>query len=74
MFLASDTSWAPWYVLTSDDKKRARLNAITHLLHHIPYKVVPREKVELPKRQKPHGYKDPDYAYRRVPELTWPSE
>ncbi len=74
MFLASDTSWAPWFVVRSDDKKRARLNVITHLLHHIPYEDVPREKVELPKRQKAHGYKEPDYPYRRVPERTWPSE
>ena len=74
MFLASDTSWAPWYVAHSDDKKQARLNIITHLLSHIPYEKVPREKVKLPKRQKPHGYKDPDYAYRMIPALKWPAE
>ena len=74
MFLASDTSWAPWYVAHSDDKKQARLNIITHLLSHIPYEKVPREKVKLPKRQKPHGYTDPDYAYRMIPELKWPAE
>jgi polyphosphate kinase len=73
MFKASDTSWAPWYVIRSDDKKRARLNAITHLLHHIPYEEMPGEKVKLPERQKPRGYKEPDYPYKFVPELTWPS-
>jgi polyphosphate kinase 2 len=72
MFKASDTSWAPWYVIRSDDKKRARLNAIAHLLHHIPYEEMRGEKVKLPERQKPHGYKEPDYPYKFVPELTWP--
>ena len=50
MFLATDTAWAPWYVARSDDKKRARLNIISHLLSKIPYKKVPHEKVKLPKR------------------------
>src|SRR5204862_2041902 len=53
MFAATDSSWAPWYVLRSDDKRRARLNCITHLLKQIPYKEAPREKIKLPKRQKP---------------------
>jgi len=73
MFKATDTSWAPWFVIHSDDKKRARLNAITHILRHIPYEELPREKVKLPDRQKAHGYKDLDYPYKFVPELTWPS-
>ncbi len=68
MFKATDTTWAPWYVVRSDDKKRARLNTITHLLAHIPYEEVPREKVKLPDRQKAHGYKEPDYPYKFVPE------
>jgi polyphosphate kinase 2 len=67
MFKATDTAWAPWYVVNSNDKKRARLNLITHLLSKIPYKKVPREKVKLPKRQKPHGYREPDYPYKYVP-------
>jgi polyphosphate kinase 2 len=70
MFQATDTPWAPWYVVRSDEKKRARLNAITHLLKHIPYGDIPRDKVKLPDRQKPHGYKEPDYPYKFVPELT----
>ena len=48
MFKATDTPWAPWHVVRSDDKKRARLNVITHLLAQIPYKEPPREKPVLP--------------------------
>jgi polyphosphate kinase 2 len=68
MFKATDTAWAPWYVVRSDDKRRARLNLITHLLSMIRYKKAPREKVKLPKRQKRHGYRDPAYPYKFVPE------
>ena len=68
MFNATDTSWAPWYVVNSNDKKRARLNIITHLLSKVPYKEAPREKVKLPERQKPGGYREPDYPYKYVPE------
>ena len=71
MFQATDTSWAPWYVVHSDDKRRARLNVITHLLKHVPYQALPRDKVKLPERQKAHSYKEPDYPYRLVPELNW---
>jgi polyphosphate kinase 2 len=73
MFKETDTSLAPWYVVRSDDKKRARLNAITHLLAQIPYEELPREKVKLPDRQKAHGYEEPDYPYKFVPELKWPA-
>ena len=68
MFKTTDTKWAPWYVVNSNDKRRARLNLISHLLSKIPYKTAPREKVKLPKRQKPHGYKEPRYPYKFVPE------
>ena len=68
MFEATDTSWAPWYVVKSDDKKRARLNVITHLLSKVPYKKPAREKVKLPKRQKQHGYREPDYPFKFIPE------
>ncbi|MFO1325333.1 MAG: polyphosphate kinase 2 [Burkholderiales bacterium] len=68
MFQATDTAWAPWYVANSEDKKRVRLNIISHLLGRIPYKDTPREKVKLPDRQKDHGYKEPDYPYKFVPE------
>jgi len=67
VFAATDTKAAPWYVVDADDKRRARLNCINHLLSLIPYKAVPREKVELPKRQKPHGYSEPKRRVRRVP-------
>ena len=71
MFKATDTPWAPWHVVRSDDKKRARLNTIAHLLSQIPYKELPREKPVLPKRQKRDGYVEPDYPYKVVPELDW---
>jgi polyphosphate kinase 2 len=67
MFAASDTAWAPWWVVPSDDKKRARLNVISHLLKHIPYEDIPQEKIKLPKRQKPDGYTQPDYPFRYIP-------
>jgi polyphosphate kinase 2 (PPK2 family) len=51
MFAASDTAWAPWYVAHSDDKKRARLNVITHLLQQVPYVAPSRKRVELPHRK-----------------------
>ena len=71
MFKATDTSWAPWHVVRSDDKRRARLNVISHLLKQIPYGELPRDKPTLPKRQKAHGYVEPDYPYKLVPELDW---
>lgn len=67
MFKHTDTAWAPWYVAQSDDKKRARLNIITHLLSKIPYKAVSRTKIKLPPRQKAKGYQEPDYPYKIVP-------
>jgi polyphosphate kinase len=71
MFKATDTPWASWRVVRSDDKRRARLNVISHLLSQIPHEGLPREKPVLPKRQKPHGYVEPDYPYKFVPELNW---
>jgi polyphosphate kinase 2 (PPK2 family) len=68
MFAATDTEFAPWYVARSDDKKRARLNIITHLLAQVPYEEAPREKVVLPKRQKAGDYRDPDYPFKLVEE------
>jgi len=68
MFAATDTAWAPWFVVRSDDKERARLNCITHLLSQIPYKDAPREKIKLPKRQKPGKYEEPAYPYKYVEE------
>ena len=67
MFTATDTPQNPWYVVDSNDQRRARLNCITHLLSLIPYEEVQREKVKLPKRQARGDYIEPDYPYRRVP-------
>lgn len=69
MFAATDTAWAPWFVVRSDDKERARLNIISHILSQIPYKDVPREKIKLPKRQKPGDYRDPKYPFKFIPEV-----
>jgi polyphosphate kinase 2 (PPK2 family) len=68
MFRATDSSWAPWFAVRSDDKRRARLNIITHLLKAIPYERVPREKVKLPKRQKAHDYVESDYPFKYIPD------
>ncbi|KAB0269210.1 polyphosphate kinase 2 [Microvirga brassicacearum] len=68
MFAATDTDLSPWYVVKGDDKRRARLNCISHLLSLIPYEDVPRERVKLPKRQKSNGYVSTDHAYRLVPD------
>src|SRR5271170_870074 len=69
MFLASDTSWAPWYVVHSDNKRRARLNALTHILSKIPHEELPRAKVKLPKRQDRNDYKETDYPFRVIPKV-----
>jgi polyphosphate kinase 2 len=58
MLAATDTAWAPWYLVHSDDKKRARLSIISHLLSKIPYKEVHRDKVKLPKRSEKGAYDD----------------
>jgi len=68
MFAATDHGYAPWYVVRSDDKKRARLNTIAHLLGRVDYKSAPRKAVKLPKRQKAGGYKAPDYQFKFVEE------
>jgi len=71
MLKATDTKYAPWYIVRSDDKKRARLNCISHLLKLVPYEEVPREKVKLPKRSKKGRYDDQASLKGRkfVPEL-----
>jgi polyphosphate kinase len=67
MFTATDTGFAPWYVVPSDDKRKARLNLITHLLSSIPYKAPKRDKVKLPKRQKRGKYRESSYPFKLVP-------
>jgi len=68
MFAATDTDVSPWYVVQADDKRRARLNCIAHLLSLIPHEKLDRKKVVLPDRQKPRGYEQPKYDYRFIPE------
>jgi polyphosphate kinase 2 len=69
MFAATDTPETPWYVVPSNDQRRARLNCISHFLSLIPYEEVPREPIKFPKQQKKGDYKEPDYPYRYVPEI-----
>jgi len=58
MFEATNTKYAPWYIVRSDDKRQARLNCIRHLLGLIPYKKLPQEKPKLPDRSKDDPYDD----------------
>jgi polyphosphate kinase 2 (PPK2 family) len=69
MFAATDSSWAPWYVANSEDKKKVRLNIISHLLSKIPYETLPREKVKLPERKNLGKYQSPDYPFKFIPEV-----
>ncbi len=68
MFAATDTAETPWYVVDADNKRRARLNCISHMLSLIPYQEIPHEPVKLPKRQSKGDYVEPRYPYRYVPE------
>jgi len=67
MFAATDTPWAPWYVAYTDDKKRGRLNIISHLLSQIPYKPLTSRDVSLPRRQRRGNYVEPELTVRYVP-------
>jgi polyphosphate kinase 2 len=67
MFKASDTPWAPWYVARSEDKKKLRLNLITHLLAHVPYEELPQEDVKLGKRRV-GKYTPIDYPFKYIAE------
>jgi polyphosphate kinase 2 len=67
MLLATDTQYAPWYIVDSNDQRRGRLDCISHLLGLIPYKEIKREKIKFAKRQKRKGYVEPDRTYRHVP-------
>jgi polyphosphate kinase 2 len=67
MLAATDTSWAPWWIADTEDKKRGRLNIISHLLSRVPYAPLPVNDVGLPERQKPEGYVEPDLPLRRIP-------
>jgi polyphosphate kinase len=67
MFAATDTAWAPWFVAGTDDKKRGRLNIISHLLSQVPYQPPAHRDIVLPKRQRPAGYTEPDLPLRHIP-------
>src|SRR5262245_30834307 len=70
MFMATDTSWAPWFVVRSDDKRRARLNLIEHLLANIPYKRLRRAKVRLPKRHVSRRDQEPQLPLKYIEEAN----
>jgi polyphosphate kinase 2 len=67
MFAATDTAWAPWYIAHTDDKRRGRLNIISHLLSQIPYEPLDPRDVRLPERQGADGYVEPDLPLRHIP-------
>jgi polyphosphate kinase 2 (PPK2 family) len=69
MLRTTDTSWAPWFVADTSDKKRGRLNIISHLLSSVPYEPLAARDIKLPARQKPRGYEDPQLPLRHVPTL-----
>jgi polyphosphate kinase len=71
MLEATDTKEAPWFIVRSDDKRKARLNCISHLLSLIPYRKAPREKVKLPARSSKGNYDDqkPLKGRRVIPEM-----
>jgi len=68
MLRATDSGWAPWFVANNDDKKRGRLNIITHLLSQIPYEAQPPSEIKLPRRQASGGYVEPGLTLHHVPE------
>jgi polyphosphate kinase 2 len=67
MFAATDTAWAPWFVAHTDNKKRGRLNIISHLVSQVPYTAPPKTDLTLPKRQKPGRYRDPGLPLKLIP-------
>src|SRR5215467_9429898 len=68
MLAETDTPFAPWYIVPSDDKKRARLNCIAHILSRIPYEEIPYDPPKLPSRQKSKGYVEPKLKHQVVPQ------
>ena len=67
MLQATDTAWAPWWVVDNDDKKRGRLNIISHLLSQVPYTPLPRQDIRMPRKPSPRGYVEASLPVRRVP-------
>ena len=67
MFAATDTAWAPWHVVRTDDKRRGRLNLITHLLSQVPYEPLTPKEVTFPERQAAGDYVEPSLESRMIP-------
>lgn len=67
MLAATDTSWAPWFVVDNDDKKRGRLNIISHLLSQIPYDDLPQSRTQMPPAPKPKGYVPANLTLHHIP-------
>jgi polyphosphate kinase len=67
MLAATDTAWAPWFIVDNNDKKRGRLNLISHLLTRIPYQQVPAQAITMPPRPSPRGYVEPDLTLHHIP-------
>jgi hypothetical protein len=67
MFAATDSAWAPWHVVRTDDKRRGRLNLITHLLSQVAYEPLSPKEVTFPERQPPADYVEPDLSPRYIP-------
>jgi hypothetical protein len=67
MFAATDPEWAPWYVVRTDDKRRGRLNLITHLLNQVPYEPATPLEVVFPERQAPDDYVERELHYIPTP-------
>lgn len=67
MFAASDSAWAPWYVVRTDDKRRGRLSLITHLLSQVPYEPLAPRDVALPDRQGPGEDAEPEVGGQHIP-------
>ncbi len=68
MLAQTDTAWAPWFVAHTDDKKRGRLNIISHLLSQVPYEPLEQREIKLPRRQRAGDYSEPDLPLRHIPE------
>jgi polyphosphate kinase 2 len=67
MILATDTAWGPWYLANTDDKRRGRLNIISHLLAQVPYEPQEPLDIKLPRGQLARSYQEPDYPFRFIP-------
>ena len=69
MFEHTDTAEAPWWVVDADDKRRARLNCIKHLLSQVPYEdLLPKDPIEIPPRKDQHEYvRPPIDSYKHIP-------